>query len=190
MGNKNTNLQIAKNVKDDEFYTTYETIEKEIKHYVAHFENKVVLCNCDDPYESNFSKFFINNFNNLKLKRLICTSFSLSKITGTQLTLEDTVDKKVADNYGFVLDITHIDEKKLSKNGIPHFLKEERKIKKLGKKMFLWGCSLEPDEIKGELAQHLSEFDVITPRESETYNALVNSECTSKIVMCLSLIHI
>ena len=60
----------------------------------------------------------------------------------------------------------------------------ERKIKKLGKKMFLWGCSLEPDEIKGELAQHLSEFDVITPRESETYNALVNSECTSKIVMC------
>ena len=53
-----------------------------------------------------------------------------------------------------------------------------------GKKMFLWGCSLEPDEIKGELAQHLSEFDVITPRESETYNALVNSECTSKIVMC------
>lgn len=39
MGNKNTNLQIAKNVKDDEFYTTYETIEKEIKHYVAHFDS-------------------------------------------------------------------------------------------------------------------------------------------------------
>lgn len=152
MGNKNTNLQIAKNVKDDEFYTTYETIEKEIKHYVAHFENKVVLCNCDDPYESNFSKFFINNFNNLKLKRLICTSFSLSKITGTQLTLEDTVDKKVADNYGFVLDITHIDEKKLSKNGIPHFLKEERKIKKLNGN---------GDFRSDECLTYLSECDIV-----------------------------
>lgn len=60
----------------------------------------------------------------------------------------------------------------------------ERKMKKLGKKMFLWGCSLEPDEIKGELAEHLSLFDVITPRESETYNALVKSECRAKIVMC------
>ena len=50
MGNKNTNLQMAKNAKDDEFYTTYETIEKEMVHYLEHFEGKTVLCNCDDPF--------------------------------------------------------------------------------------------------------------------------------------------
>lgn len=50
MGNKNTNLQMAKNAKDDEFYTTYETIEKEMVHYFEHFEGKTVLCNCDDPF--------------------------------------------------------------------------------------------------------------------------------------------
>ena len=50
MGNKNTNLQMAKNAKDDEFYTTYETIEKEIAHYVKHIKEKIVLCNCDDPF--------------------------------------------------------------------------------------------------------------------------------------------
>lgn len=89
MGNKNTNLQMAKNAKDDEFYTTYETVEKEMAHYVQHFERKTVLCNCDDPFESNFCKFFLKNFNVLKLKRLICTSFSSSKVMGTQVALMD-----------------------------------------------------------------------------------------------------
>ena len=67
MGNKNTNLQVAKRAKDDEFYTTYETIQKEVFHYVAQFEGKTVLCNCDDPFESNFCKFFLKNFNKLFL---------------------------------------------------------------------------------------------------------------------------
>ena len=54
MANKNSNLQSAKNIKDDEFYTTYETIESEVVHYVHHFTGKTVLCNCDDAFESNF----------------------------------------------------------------------------------------------------------------------------------------
>ena len=54
MGNNNSNLQTAKNIKDDEFYTTYEAIEKELQHYLKHFRGKVVLCNCDDPFKSNF----------------------------------------------------------------------------------------------------------------------------------------
>jgi len=62
MGNNNVNLQIAKNSRDDEFYTTYETIENEISHYKHHFKNKTVLCNCDDPFESNFCKFFFEKF--------------------------------------------------------------------------------------------------------------------------------
>lgn len=81
MGNKNTNLQAAKNSKYDEFYTTYEAIEKELSHYFKHFKNKVVLCNCDDPFESNFCKYFLKYFNLLKLKRLICTSYYSSKIS-------------------------------------------------------------------------------------------------------------
>lgn len=76
MFNKNSNLQVAKKVKDDEFYTTYETIESEIVHYIPHFMGKTVLCNCDDPFESNFCRYFLKNFNILGLKRLICTCYS------------------------------------------------------------------------------------------------------------------
>lgn len=57
----------------------------------------------------------------------------------------------------------------------------ERNIKKMGKKLMLWGCSVEPDEIPGELAQHLQIFDVITARDSITYNALVNNGFKDKV---------
>lgn len=70
---KNSGLSKAKNAKKDEFYTSYEVIQAEINHYEDKFKNKTVLCNCDDPFESNFCKFFLRNFNYLKLKRLICT---------------------------------------------------------------------------------------------------------------------
>ena len=61
MGNKNTNLQFAKKARDDEFYTTCESIHQEVFHYTQHFKNKTVLCNCDDPFESNFCKFFLTS---------------------------------------------------------------------------------------------------------------------------------
>lgn len=106
MANKNVNLQNAKNTKDDEFYTTYETIEKEITHYTKHFVNKVVLCNCDDPFESNFCKYFLKNFNILKLKRLICTSYKTSKMIATQqITLFDENNEPLHQNQGYVLDV-------------------------------------------------------------------------------------
>ena len=103
MANKNTNLQKAKNSKDDEFYTTYETIESEVVHYIAHFADKTVLCNCDDPFESNFCKYFLKNFNVLGLRRLICTSYCASAVAGTQLSLFD-VDYKSTQKVGYVLD--------------------------------------------------------------------------------------
>lgn len=53
---KNTNLRIAKAEKQDEFYTQIFDIENEIKHYKKQLENKIIFCNCDDPYESNFFK--------------------------------------------------------------------------------------------------------------------------------------
>lgn len=61
--------------KKDEFYTKRETIENELKYYTKHFENKVVYCNCDDPQQSNFVKFFIDNFDKFKLKKLIASCY-------------------------------------------------------------------------------------------------------------------
>jgi hypothetical protein len=75
MPNINKNLHKAKKEKDDNFYTLYEDIAKELIHYEKHFENKVVYCNCDDPRESNFVRYFINNFQKLKLKKLIATCY-------------------------------------------------------------------------------------------------------------------
>lgn len=65
---KNLKLGTAKVKKNDEFYTQLSDIEKELRHYRKHFENKTVLCNCDDPFESNFFKYFVLNFNRLHLK--------------------------------------------------------------------------------------------------------------------------
>lgn len=133
MENRNKNLQLAKNAKDDEFYTTYETIEKEVAHYKMHFEGKTVLCNCDDPFESNFSKFFLKNFNVLKLKRLICTSYGSSKITATQLTLYDDNNEPLSSTNGYVMDITKFcdGEEEISDEYITHFLLKTRTIRKL-----------------------------------------------------------
>ena len=74
MGDKAA-LTAAKNAKKDEFYTQRVDIENELNHYKAHFKNKVVLCNCDDPRESEFFKYFVENFEKLGLKRLIATCY-------------------------------------------------------------------------------------------------------------------
>ncbi|MDR0914226.1 MAG: adenine-specific methyltransferase EcoRI family protein [Oscillospiraceae bacterium] len=82
-------LRKAKSEKKDEFYTQLADIEKEMRHYKAYFKGKVILCNCDDPYESNFVKYFALNFNALGLKKLIATCYSTSPIVYTQLNLFD-----------------------------------------------------------------------------------------------------
>lgn len=80
-------LQKAKKNKADEFYTQMADIEAEMRHYKEHFRGKVVLCNCDDPYESNFFKYFAMNFNTLGLKKLLATSYADSPVAGQQLSL-------------------------------------------------------------------------------------------------------
>lgn len=93
---KNEALGKAKDAKQDEFYTQLSDIENELRHYRPHFRGKTVLCNCDDPYESNFFKYFALNFNKLKLKKLVATCYAGSPITGTQLTLfgDETDDER------------------------------------------------------------------------------------------------
>ena len=78
---KNKNLTQAKKAKNDEFYTLISDVEKELKHYKSQFEGKVVYCNCDDPEESNFWKFFELNFEEYKLKKLISTHYDAEKPT-------------------------------------------------------------------------------------------------------------
>ena len=94
------NLSAAKSAKKDEFYTQMTDIERELQHYWPHFRDKVVLCNCDDPYESNFFKYFALRFNQLGLKKLICTCFDGSPVQGNELLLDfgDFTDdpKKIA----------------------------------------------------------------------------------------------
>lgn len=87
----NKNLTNAKRAKNDEFYTQYGDIQKEIEAYLEYdsdvFRGKVVYCNCDDPFESNFFRYFVLNFNKLGLKQLITTSYKPSPVANTQLTL-------------------------------------------------------------------------------------------------------
>lgn len=83
----NKNLNAAKTAKKDEFYTQMTDIERELQHYWQHFRDKVVLCNCDDPYESNFFKYFALRFNQLGLKKLICTCYNGSPVQGNELLL-------------------------------------------------------------------------------------------------------
>ena len=84
----NKNLNAAKTAKKDEFYTQLTDIERELQHYWPHFRDKVVLCNCDDPYESNFFKYFVLRFNQLGLKKLICTCYNGSPVQGNELMID------------------------------------------------------------------------------------------------------
>lgn len=92
----NSQLSAAKKAKNDEFYTRMTDIGHELVHYRDHFKGKVVLCNCDDPFESDFFKHFALNFNHLGLKRLIATCYSGSPIAGGEYQsslFDDDVDE-------------------------------------------------------------------------------------------------
>lgn len=97
----NRNLSAAKAAKKDEFYTQYVDIQKEVEAYLEldpdTFRGKVVYSNCDDPFESNFFKYFAANFNRLGLKKLVTTSYDGSPIAGAQLSFfeyDDDNDKR------------------------------------------------------------------------------------------------
>lgn len=99
----NNNLSSARKAKNDEFYTQYSDIQKEIEAYLDYdpdtFRGKVVYSNCDDPFESNFFRYFALNFNRLGLKRLITTSYRPSPIANTQLGLFGD-DKTITESKG------------------------------------------------------------------------------------------
>ncbi|MBR4345987.1 MAG: adenine-specific methyltransferase EcoRI family protein [Oscillospiraceae bacterium] len=113
MANNNKALSAAGQAKKDEFYTQLVDIENELRHYKEHFKGKTVLCNCDDPYESNFFKYFAINFNHLGLKKLICTCYAGSPVVYTQLSLfgeEEVIGEEPSDKKPYKIEITHVDD--------------------------------------------------------------------------------
>lgn len=102
-------LERAKKNKADEFYTQLTDIEKELRHYWGQLQGKSVLCNCDDPYESNFFKYFALNFNHLGLKKLTATCYTGSPVGGTQLSLfDDEPEEDKTTKEPYKIEITEV----------------------------------------------------------------------------------
>lgn len=106
----NSNLHMSKDAKEDEYYTDLGMIENELRHYRTHFKDMVVFCNCDDPYESNFFKYFAMNFNSLGLKKLISLGYTGSPIVYQQLSLFDLVDDNaiIEERHPYKIEITEV----------------------------------------------------------------------------------
>ncbi len=133
----NKDLTNAKRAKKDEFYTQYVDIQKEIEAYLEYnsdvFRDKVVYCNCDDPFESNFFRYFVLNFNRLGLMQLITTSYKPSPVANTQLELfgdDDALTKpkgrpKVTANR-FVINNVHDIDGELNLKDIAQQLKANK----------------------------------------------------------------
>ena len=101
----------AKKVKFNEFYTQLCDIENELKHYKEYFKNKVVFCNCDDPYESNFFKYFAINFNHLGLKKVIATCYDSSPMSYTQFSFLGVNENKIypnKDRHAYKIEINEV----------------------------------------------------------------------------------
>lgn len=120
--------------KNDEFYTQLVDVEAELRHYRDQFRGKVVFCNCDDPYESNFFKFFAMNFNHLGLKKLITTSYVGSPITGEQLSLfnVDGMPKDVPEKAAYRVEITEVPDANrdgaIDLSDVEYLLKNEHNV--------------------------------------------------------------
>lgn len=118
----NANLVAAKNASNDEFYTELSEIQAEMRNYLDKFKDKVVFCNCDDPFESNFVKYFLMNFNRLGLRELIATGYKTSPIGGSEIGTANTP---------YVLRVTSTSkyligtQKDLDIRGAKHFLETE-----------------------------------------------------------------
>jgi hypothetical protein len=165
-------LHSAKTAKNDEFYTQLADIENELKHYKDQLADKVVFCNCDDPFESNFFKYFAMNFEQLKLKKLIATCYDPSPIANTQLSLfGDDVPikhkgmKKFA-NHAYKIELDHVlDIDKSGSIGIADIEKmleaEKATLKNGGNSSILSYLDGDGDFRSDECVELLKQADVV-----------------------------
>ncbi|MFK5247326.1 adenine-specific methyltransferase EcoRI family protein [Glaesserella parasuis] len=108
----NKNLHRANREKNDEFYTRLVDIENELRHYTQHFKDKIIFCNCDNPEESNFFRYFALNFEHLGIKKLIATHFDANEPT---YKLE--IDRELDLNTDGKIDFQDIQRIPLQQNG-------------------------------------------------------------------------
>ena len=130
----NSNVHNARADKADEFYTERSFIENELKHYKEHFKNKIIFCNCDDPYESNFFKYFAMNFNHLGLKKLIATCYGSSPIASTQLNIFGEEEKviKTVKKKAYKIEITQVGDEngdgKIDLADVEYLIKNKKNV--------------------------------------------------------------
>lgn len=118
----NTNLLKAKESKNDEFYTQLQDIRTELLNYPDKFKDKVVFCNCDDPSESNFVKYFIMNFNRLGLKELIAAGYKISRVGDVEInTLNTPYVLRIKDTSKYLIGT----QKDLDARGLKHIIETE-----------------------------------------------------------------
>jgi hypothetical protein len=160
MANSFKDLNKAKANKNDEFYTRLADIELEMKHYKDFFKGKVVFCNCDDPYESNFFKYFSMNFNYLGLKKLIATCYGTSPIVYTQLNIfgeEEIISKVWEGKKAYKIEITEVED--LNDDGAIDLTDVEQLLK--SKKNVLTMLNGDGDFRSDECIELLEECDIV-----------------------------
>lgn len=128
----NRTLTLGKQNKQDEFYTQLVDIENELKHYKDQLRGKVIFCNCDDPYESNFFKYFAKSFNSLGLKKLIATSYCKSPIVGGQLHLFEVEGLKPEGKEPYKIEINEVldlnNDGAIGLDDVEYLLKHDRNV--------------------------------------------------------------
>lgn len=128
----NKNLRNANRVKQDEFYTQLNDIANELKYYRDQLKGKIIFCNCDDPFESNFFKYFAANFNALKIKKLITTSYVKSPIVGGQLSLLEIEGLKPEGREPYVVEINEVpdlnNDGAVSLDDVEYLLKHNKNV--------------------------------------------------------------
>lgn len=127
------NFDKAKRNKNDEFYTQLTDIENELRHYKAQLVDKIIFCNCDDPFESNFFKYFAMNFNQIGIKKLIATSYKPSPISGKQLPLFEMEGLKgLSDKEPYVVEINEVPDNNndgaISIEDVEHLLRHDKNV--------------------------------------------------------------
>jgi hypothetical protein len=128
----NKNLRNANKVKQDEFYTQLNDITNELRYYRKQLEGKTIFCNCDDPFESNFFKYFAANFNALKIKKLIATSYVKSPIVGGQLPLFEIEGLKPDGKEPYIVEINEVpdlnNDGAVSLDDVEYLLKHNKNV--------------------------------------------------------------
>ena len=157
---KNASLIQASKNRMDEFYTQLPDIEAEMRHYKDHFKDKIVFCNCDDPYESNFFKYFALNFNFLGLKKLTATTYTDSPVAGQQLPLfeiEGLNRKKIDNQPAYKVEICEVRDENadgaFDLTDVKYLLKNKKNVS-----AFLKG---DGDFRSAESIQMLEEADIV-----------------------------